>query len=462
MKRKIITLYVDDGGLRLAVFRRGQLRKWASLQLEPGVLNGMVAADQETFAAQVAEFLHAQKVRGQKVSLAVSAVNSLTRQIVLPSLPRNLLDEAVLHEARRIFPVPIEQLYLTWQTVPAEEGKIQVFLVALMRSAMDSLFAAFKRAGIKVTSLTVKALALSRLVDGKALLIDVQNTDMDVIVLADGIPQPVRSVSFPAEASTWQAKFALVMDEIERTLQFYQANNPDKPLPQDLPIYVSGEIARRNKFWPRLKERFGFDVAPLQVPIELPVDFDPQDYMVNIALGTQEPAQEPAATGINLLPAQFRVQPVKWERALSVPAAIALVGMVVPLAMLIGSTSANITATRQQVDATRKVLQERQLQKQDMKKELNKLEQSLADARQAADDAAKVLNTLEMHATGVNDDLSAINGRVGNGITLTSIVLREKEIVVEGKGTTEADILAFARSLDDSGLIHPDGHSQHY
>ena len=453
MKKKLVTLYIDDASLRLTVVRRGQVKKSASLALEPGTLNGLVAADEEKFANDVAGFLRTQKVRGKKVSLAVSGVNSLTRQIVLPSLPRNLLDEAIVHEARRIFPVPIEQLHLSWQTVPAPEGKIQVFVVALMRPAIDSLFGALKMAGVKVTSLTIKPLVLSRLVSGNALLVDVQVADMDVVVLANGTPQPVRNVSFPAEATSWQARFPIVMDEIERTLQFYQANNPDKPLPPDLPFYVSGEMAKRNKYWPRIKEHFGFNVQALNSPLPTPEGVDPQDYMVNLALTMVEPPglTAPPANAINLLPAPYRVQPIKWQRALTIPAAVTLVGMVILLIMLISGTSANISATRMQVEATSKVLQERQLQKQEMKKTQKDLEGSLAAARQVRDDAAKVLNTLEGHATTINEDLRAIVDRVTNGVALSSIGMTDANLTIEGKCPTEDGILAFARSIDESG-----------
>jgi type IV pilus assembly protein PilM len=455
MNKKMSTLYIDDGGLRVAVVQGNRVRKCAEEPLEPDQITDMVVADPDKLAASIGQFLQANKIKGRKFNIGINGVNCLMRQIDLPPLPRNLMEEAVLREARRLLPLPVEQLYLSWQVATAPGDRLLVFLVAVRRTSIDSLFKALKAARIKAESLIIKPMALARLIERDAILVDVQGSDLDVVLMLNGIPQPVRSVSFSSPTWTWREKLPFLLEEIDRTLKFYQANNPDKPIDSGLPMYVTGDLASQTKLWPRLTERFGFEVSRLTTAHEFPEGVEPGRFLVNVAMSLQEKGGllSPARTiaGLNLLPAEYRIPPLKWQRVVAVPATVGFAGIVIPMSMLVMGASQNISSARSQLEATSKVLADKQTEKQALKKELATLQQSVAATLADRDGMAKVRDTIAVRAVAINTDLRTINVSVSQGVAVTSISFGEDTETVNGTASSEGAVLDYASTLKDSG-----------
>ena len=72
----------------------------------------------------------------------------------------------------------------------------------------------------------IKPLALARLArEPNAIIVDVQPSEFDIIIMVNGIPQPIRTVPFSREALSLKERLVIVKDELERTVQFYNSNN---------------------------------------------------------------------------------------------------------------------------------------------------------------------------------------------------------------------------------------------
>ena len=112
MTNKIFTLYVDDTSLRLVVIKGKQIKEWAKLPLESSLVQGNTLIKEAEIAAKIKQLLQAMKVKPKKIMLGVSGLQCLTRPMTLPQLPNVMLDEAVKREAKRVLPVPLEQLYI--------------------------------------------------------------------------------------------------------------------------------------------------------------------------------------------------------------------------------------------------------------------------------------------------------------------------------------------------------------
>jgi Tfp pilus assembly protein PilN len=340
--------------------------------------------------------------------------------------------------------------------IPAPEGKIQVFLVAMRRTSIDSLFHAFKLAKIKPTALVIKPLALARLVkEPGVILIDVQPSEFDIVVLVDGVPQPTRTVPFPATSLTWQEKAPIIIDEVDRTLKFCADNNPDKPLATDLPLYVSGELIDQPELCQKITERFGFKALLLDSPLTHPAGFAPHYYLVNTGLTVIErPAgldTVPPVTSLNLLPVEYRIKPVNWGRVLAVPVTTLFIGMVIPLTMLIIGASDNIASARDQLDVTSQMLQEKQAQKQEMRKEIRTLEESLVQLQVSRDAGRNLLEALVQRADSINGDLQTAVDDLPEMVRLTKINRDSEALTLNGECIDEGVILLYARELDNSG-----------
>ncbi|MDD5287988.1 MAG: pilus assembly protein PilM [Dehalococcoidales bacterium] len=452
MAKKLTTIYIDDTSIRLLTTKGNLVKSWAGMSLKQGLIEGLIVNDTARVAAKLTQLIKKHKIPTRKVVLGISAVNCLTRQLTMPSLPRNMFGEAVLREARRLLPLPLEQLYLSWQIVPSSGDKTQVLLIAIRRTSIESLIQALKLAKLKVQNLTIKPLALTRLVkDKNAIIVDVQSSEFDVVVMADSIPQPIRTVSFSSQELSWQEKSQTIIDEIDRTIKFYNTNNSGKPLDPNAIMYVSGELSDQQELHSLLSDKFGFRVEPLQAPMNHPAGFPSGNYLVNIGLAGKQLTAISEVSRLNLLPEAFRPNQIKWSRALAIPCTAIFASVAITLVLLIAGASDNITSARNQLDVTSKILQEKQLQKQAIKKEIKVMGDTLKSINVSNDACVKFLDTLTIHADNTNRDLLAVVDNLPGNVSIIGISLNDQTLIVQGTATSEADSLNYAKALENTG-----------
>ncbi|MDD5189497.1 MAG: pilus assembly protein PilM [Dehalococcoidales bacterium] len=454
MAQKTTSLYIDDDGIKLLVNRGERIKRWGKVKISPGLVQGMTIPEPAKLAEQITLLMKKLNVRAKKVDLSISAQQCLTRQIMLPNLPKALLTEAVTREARRILPISPEELYLSWQIVPAPENKLEVFLIGLLRKNIDPLLAALKLANLKVNSLVLKPMALARLIkEPNALLVDVQPTEFDIVLMVRGIPNPMRTVPFSSAKLTWEEKAPIILDEIDRTLKFYLSNNPESPLPGKLPAYFSGDLNSQDPLCAAITERFDLVPAALTANTDHPTGFRPQLYMVNVAMSKQGTSSiwNPVSQGLtlNILPEEHRVKTIKWTRVLPVPVTLVLIGVTVPMVILTSGASVNIAAARAQLDAANQILQEKQLEKQNLKKDIKAQEDTFKTVSAELLNVTLLLNTLTTTAQTKPDDINMIMSNQPENLILDNFTLNQNTLVMTGNGD-EATILDYARSLRTS------------
>lgn len=456
MAKKIVTLYIDDTGIRLLVCKGKHVISWAELPLQPGQIEGGIITEEEEVVAQLKQLLKDQKIKGKKVIVGLSGLNCLTRPVVLPQLPKAMLDEAVIREAKRLLPVPPEQLYITWQLLPSPEGKTHIFLVAIPRRNADALLGMLRKVNLKPYIMGVKPLALARLVkEATAILVDVQSGEFDIVIMVDGIPQPVRTVPFPSQELPWQEKLSIMTGDIDRTVKFYNSNSPDQPLNLDVPLYVSGEIAHQPELCQSLSDTLGYSVSSLVSPLKNPMPFDPGRYLVNVGLALQEQALSkmagPSVASSNLLPAEYRPKPISLGKVIVLPAAIAIVAAIVPLVMLISDISADIALKSERLALANRILTERQLQKQELRENIIELENELARAEESLLTFTLALGSLKGQHDYLNGNLELIMSNRPALVRLTGIKYADDSLTISGTSPAETEVFSYARSLDSSG-----------
>ena len=200
MAKKTVTLYIDDTSIRMLLTQGTRIKKWADLPLEPGLVKNATVLKEAELAAKIKQLFQVRKIKTKKVNIGVSGLRCLSRPLILPQLPKVMLDEAVRREAKRVLPVPPEKLYLSWQSIPAPEGKSQVFLVAIPNQSADALFKMLRQAGLKPDLMDLKPLLLARAVKEKtAIILDVQPNEFDIVIMVNGIPSPSALYHSPAK-----------------------------------------------------------------------------------------------------------------------------------------------------------------------------------------------------------------------------------------------------------------------
>jgi type IV pilus assembly protein PilM len=284
-----VTVFIEDDAIRLLVAKGRRVDRWAKMPLEPGLVSDGLILDEAQVAGKIRELFKLQKVGARTVVAGLSGFNSVYRLLSLPELPPEILPEAVGQEASRVVPVPIDQVYLSYQTLPAPAGETLLFLAAFPRNTTDALLRTLQKAGLRADVMDLAPLALCRTVDAPAsVVVDVRSASLDIAVMMDRVPQVIRSLSLPSEAQSLTERLPSIIEEVGRTITFYNSSHSDKPLAATVPIFVSGDLAAAPDAWQSLGGPAGYPVSALPSPMELFEGFDASQFMVNIGLALKQ------------------------------------------------------------------------------------------------------------------------------------------------------------------------------
>lgn len=287
-KSERVTISVETTRLRVAVVRGRQILRGASEPLPQGVLKNGQVTDTAVFAHTLSQLLKQLNAPRRRAVVSLPGQGTMVRILNLPAVPDRMREEAVRREARRELPLPLDELYLSWQALPNPNGRspnnLSVLTVSVPRLALDSNIAALRQAGVRPSAMDLKPLALVRAANHPdAALADLDGSSGNVILVRDFVPYIVRSVALPRSAAAEPADRADYMfSEIQRTLDFYRSTLAAAHSAWDPAVCLTGDLgqdadirARVSGQWPLLTPS-----PPLALPDNLPL----LPYLVNVGL----------------------------------------------------------------------------------------------------------------------------------------------------------------------------------
>lgn len=451
MARKTVTLYIDDRSIRLMQTSGKNIRIWASASLEPGLIEDGIVIDEEKVISRINRLLTDRKITTKKIILGLSGLRSLTMILDLPELPDNLLEEAVMRECARVLPVPLEELYVSWITLPPVNKRIRAFAAAIRRKSADSILNTLRRAGLTPFMMDIKPLALARLANKPAaVIVDVQARDYDIIIISNGIPQPIRSIPLPVEGISWQEKLLMIMDDLVRTMEFFDSNNPENPIAADMPIYVSGELANEADICKSISTELGRPVLPLLLPFKYPQQWRQNYYAVNAGLAVKSvsPAGKLKSplTKLDTLPPAYQPKSFSVTRVLALTGASVAFSIVIPLIALIQINSSNISEANARLETMTANIEQQKIARRELTITLARTEAS----RNA------FTTTLEMFATqrgDFNNALQVATDLMPGSVALCDINHDGCTLVMEVDTLSETDVLDYGRNLESNEIF---------
>ena len=449
----VVALYVDDTSLRLLVTKGKSIAKWADLPLEAGLVKDGVIVNQAEVAARIKQLLETETVKTKKVVAGLSGLHCVFRLITLPRLSKSLLAEAVRREAERTLPVPLQQLYLSWQVISVSGNEMLVFLAAFPRYVADALIQTLRSVALDPYLIDLKPLALARAVTGPtAIIVDVQPADVDIVVVVDRVPQLIRTLSLPIEAQSWLEKLPLIKGELDRTTKFYNSSHSESRLDSSVPVFVSGELAGVSEACESLAGELKCPVLPLPSALACPQGLPVGRFMVNIGLAMKEVSLRGTKAGfsvvnLNALPDVYRPKVRSLTELLTVPSIVVAIGLLAFLGLLVQGRVAAVASLRAESDTTGLLVEKRQAEWQAQMKAITELQERI-DAIKASDDVfVAAAGELSQERAGVNGDLSEFWQALPYTVQLTSISRVSDSSTVGGVAPGEADVLTYAREL---------------
>ncbi|MBM4444452.1 MAG: hypothetical protein FJ020_03995 [Chloroflexi bacterium] len=454
MAKQQTTLYIDDAAIHVMVSKGRQPSKWATVPLEKDLVKDGVVQDQNAVAGKLTDVWQSLKLgRSKDVVVGLSGVNRLYQLFVLPELPDNLLPEAMAREASHNLGIDVAQVYLSWQVLGVEHGQMRVYLTVISREMIDSLLDTLKVAGLKPYVMDVKPLCLARCSsEPRAIMVDTQPGSFDVVVLADGIPEVIRSLSFPEEASPGE-KTALIRSELERAVVFFNSAHMDKPIDLTVPILVSGGMARQEGEWEVLRGPREREVRVLPSPMPEPQDFDSAMLITNISLALKEVLTEEegalaySVVNFNALPGAYVVRKRTLAESAWLPVVVGGVIVVAAGVGLCAYMQGQNNALADDVKGVEDRITAQKLTKQD----IDALDQQVKAVQASAANLETGLKGWAADRAVITTDLIQVYASLPQGVDLLSVARSETAVNVNGIADDEVSLFDYAWSLEESG-----------
>jgi Tfp pilus assembly PilM family ATPase len=273
---------------------KGQkVQKWGQVPLEPGLVeNGLVRDPAQVGLALETLFReHKAPKKGVITSLTVIGLGSTSQIFDLPKMNPNLLADAIGREARRTMPVPAEELYLSYQVISKKDDMQQVYVLGAPRDLVSAHITAFQMAGVQLGAMDLKPLALVRAVNQRnAVIADLENESFHVVVVGGGIPDITRSAVLHREALDPQQKARRLVEEVIRTIDFYNHSHPDRLLEPSVPVFLTGELTGIPSVNETIRAEMGYTIETPTPPLEYPETLPLPQFMVNIGLALKKGA----------------------------------------------------------------------------------------------------------------------------------------------------------------------------
>ncbi|MBE9482663.1 MAG: pilus assembly protein PilM [Chloroflexi bacterium] len=457
MAKRVTTLFIRDDAVNLLVVEGKQIRKWASLPLEPGLVKQGLIVDEAQVADRVKELFKLEKASTDSVIVGLSGHNSLYRLITLPELPEAVIAEAIKHEARRVIPMPLDEVYLSYQLLPSPGGERRVFLAAYPRNITDALISTLQRAGIELRIMDLAPLALCRILDEpQGIIVNARLDHLDIMVMVDRLPQLIRRLALPSEAESLSEILPTIIEEMNRTVAFYNSSHQDKPIDSTMPVFVSGDLAEAPESWQSLASQISYPVSPLSSPLESPGGFIPNEFMVNIGLALKELSPEKwgmslSLVNVNVVPEVYKPKPVRVKQFL-VPVGIGTgIILLLFMAFLIWNSMAQIEVLRSQLAPVENRIAQERSETLALQEQINQIETRMGPLAATMSTFGNMLTSLAEGREVVDLDLHKIDELKPSNVDLTEVIHDGYIAIVTGTTSSENYIFRYARDLRSSG-----------
>jgi len=329
-----------------------------------------------------------------------------------------------------------------------------VYLAALPRNSTDGLISTLHKAGLHPYLMDSKPLALARTItEAKAILIDVQPGNFDIVVLMSGIPQVVRSLPLDREASL-DEKMPFIKEELQRAITFYNSSHLEEPIEASVPVLISGELSGQQDTWELLLAKQKHPVQILPSPMESSEDFPASQYTTNIGLALKEvlTSEKGAITyslvNFNALPEIYIPKPRPVSEILFAP--VITVGIV----LLALGAFANITASTQVADSRHNlaIVQQMALSSHAQIEDITALIEEASSLKTTADAFAATLDDIHVSRDEINGDLAQVNSCLSGAIEPPLSVSADGEALTLNGLADDADaVLRYAGELRATG-----------
>lgn len=244
-----------------------------SAAIPPGAVEDGVLQDPDEVAKAIVELFKNLKIKSKRVGISISGYSVIVKKISLEVMSDEELADYIIEEAEQYIPFDIDDVYLDYQVIRAgsdEFDRSDIMLVAAKKEVIDDYLDMLQELKLLPVLVDVDGFALENIWEcasdrqDNVALVDIGASKMNINIIADGASVLARDVVVGSEQLTNQIANTLEIEfekaeklklgqipageyqeeleeiftqtctqwvlEINKAIDLYMANNPDKPL----------------------------------------------------------------------------------------------------------------------------------------------------------------------------------------------------------------------------------------
>jgi type IV pilus assembly protein PilM len=450
-----VTLNISTNSIRILSVKGRQVKKWGSLPLAARLVRDGLILQPEAVGEAIDALFKSTKIPREKVITSLTGLSFTYRFLNLPRVKPALLEEAIQRAVKKEISLPLEELYLSWQTIGGKEDEPTFFVLGVPRNLIDAMIQTLTVAGLEPYLMDLQPLALARAANRRdAIVVDLEPDCFDIVFIVDGIPTLMHTMSPRGEGATLEDNIRRLADELTKTATFYESNHPENRFSPATPLLLTGELATEATTSGLLQAEIEYPIEPLIPPLEFPPDLPVALYATNMGLALKKLSQKTKFKGeaarfhdINILSGKYRK-----TRAKPVPLGYILLGMFIIIAI---GCLFPFYQVRSQLDAENIL---RQTELLEVYREINLARLAMEEATETENTISEINTSIATLRQGQQHILSN-RGDFTNNLKLVtealpsqtyfkSIEISNGLITVQGRTDSPFTVVSYAEALE--------------
>jgi type IV pilus assembly protein PilM len=451
--RTYVTLNINAGDIRAFSMRGGRVKKWGSTPLAPGLVRDGLILQPSAVAEAIHLLFETMGIPKKRVIVSVTGLSFTYRILSLPQMDSELLDEAIQRAAKREMPLPVEELYLSWQAIGQTDGENDFFVLGVPRNLVTAVVETLTGAGIRPYIMDLKPLALARApAKNDAIVVSMEPECFDIVLSVNGTTEVMHAVTPKGEGASIQDHVRQLTDELSRTVKYYNSSHADDPLSTDTPLLLTGQLATNSAISELVQAEMEYPVKPLVPPLHFQPELPVALYAANMGLALRKTRSTNGFhdTQLNILAGTYKTRHIHISLKNVIPYLVLAViaGLLIPFFQLKNGAVAETARLQSEMDTATHELNLAELAH-------NRAVASEAEAQAAVSQVNAVLEALRQeHMTmlaGAGDfagNLELVTDVLPPLASFTSVEMDNFRIIVEGLVDNPFTVLSYARALE--------------
>jgi type IV pilus assembly protein PilM len=455
--QETVTLNIEDDEIRFLITRGKRIKRWGSAPLPPDAVREGLILDPQIVSAAINDLIASGRLKKGQVIVSLSGIKSVQRIVDLPRMPGKLLGGAIIGEAKKAMSISLEKIYLSWHHLIGKKDRLQSYLLlGIPKNIIDAQVQGLRQTGVNPRLMIIKPVALAKMINRTdALVIDIERDSCTIVVITGSVPVIMRSVVMNTGYSPLE-RAQHVLQEYERTLQFYDASYLDKPLNPETSLFITGGLADNEELHHIITSGARHRVEPLDCQLRYPPDFPLEQFAVNIGLamkGAPLSGKKSGQSGLSfipdldILPDIYRPRGFPVRQVLLVTGVLVGIALIFPLYQMVNG--AVVAAGQHQAENT--FLNQKIVLRQTQNKEAQQIEVSIASMKlkqQSLLEQLQSFRKLQERSLRTYDCLYiSVVSILPDDVRLLSIIEEDGKLNLAGQAPSYETALGYADAL---------------